>query len=305
MQQLKQPLVSVIIPCYNHEQFIQDCIKSIINQTYKNIELIIIDDGSKDSSVTKIQEMITLCEKRFTRFELRSRTNKGLSKTLNEAIKWSKGEYWTPCASDDFFHKNKVSAQVEFFLENRNCKFCITKSYVVSDVNEILSKQTECYNLGLDKKITFDDILTFKVHLPVSGMYNTHFIRNNIGYFDADLAAEDYDLNLKLFSQADVGIVPKKLYYYRSPAALGTNRVRMPMRVDVSESHLKTIKKYKNHPEYKNALVEWNFRRFIYYSAYKNTKLYSFKGMIKSYKKINNILYLKALFRLIFYWRKA
>lgn len=56
------PLVSIVIPCYNHENFVQECIQSVIDQTYQNIELIIIDDGSKDGSVEKIQEMILLAK---------------------------------------------------------------------------------------------------------------------------------------------------------------------------------------------------------------------------------------------------
>ena len=51
------PLVSIVIPCYNHENFVQDSIQSVIDQTYQKIELIIIDDGSKDGSVEKIKEM--------------------------------------------------------------------------------------------------------------------------------------------------------------------------------------------------------------------------------------------------------
>ena len=305
MQQVDEPRVSVIIPCYNHEQFIQQSIQSIIDQTYINIELIIIDDGSKDNSVMKIQEMIELCEERFTRFEFRSRANIGVSSTLNEGIEWCRGKYWTACSSDDFYHKDKVLSQVTYLSENKKCKFCVTESYVVNDLSKELIKETSTYNVNLRDNITFTDIFLFKVHLPVTGMYVKDFLQFDLGGFDSSLSAEDYDINLKIASRTNIGVIPERLYYYRSPTASGSDRVRLPMKVDVSESHLRTIKKYKGHPQYQEALTEWNFRRFIYYSSYSQTKIYAFKGMIKSYRKINNILYLKALFRLIFYWRKA
>ncbi|EPK1752121.1 glycosyltransferase family 2 protein, partial [Acinetobacter baumannii] len=100
MSEIKTPLVSIVIPCYNHVDYVQDCIQSIIDQTYQNIELIIIDDGSKDESVLKINEMLKKCENRFSRFEFRHRPNKGLSATLNEALEWCQGEYFATLASD-------------------------------------------------------------------------------------------------------------------------------------------------------------------------------------------------------------
>ncbi|MGQ0439007.1 glycosyltransferase family 2 protein, partial [Bacillus sp. B-TM1] len=86
-----QPLVSVIIPCYNHRQYILNSIKSVINQTYKSIELIVIDDGSKDGSFEEIKKIESECQERFIRFECYTRENKGLSATLNEAIQWCQG----------------------------------------------------------------------------------------------------------------------------------------------------------------------------------------------------------------------
>lgn len=112
-----QPLVSVVIPCYNHEKFVQDCIQSVIDQTYKNIELIIIDDGSSDGSVEKIEEMLDQCIQRFYRFEFRSRPNLGLSPTLNEALKWCQGVYLSPIASDDQMLSDKIRLQVVFFIK--------------------------------------------------------------------------------------------------------------------------------------------------------------------------------------------
>ena len=296
------PLVSVVIPCYNHENFVQDSIQSVIDQTYENIELIIIDDGSKDRSVEKIKEMKDLCEQRFTRFEFRSRPNKGLSATLNEAIQWSKGDYWSTCSSDDFYHNKKIEKQVAL-MRNNDIALCVSKSYVVDDLNEILMEQTKLYNKGLDKKITFNNVFTFKVHLPVSGLYDLKIIRDELNGFDENITAEDYDLYLRLLENHNVKILNDKLYYYRSPAALGGNRNRPGMRLDVSNSHKLTIEKFKHHELYKEAISYWNYRRFIYFSSYIQTKKYALEGGIKSINRFN-FYYFKAVIRILLYWKK-
>ena len=118
----QQPLVSIVIPCYNHAQFVQETVQSVIDQDYENIELIIIDDGSKDNSVEVIQEMIPACEERFVRFEFRYRPNKGLCATLNEALEWCEGEYFSPTASDDILKQNKISTQLAIMLSKKEQK---------------------------------------------------------------------------------------------------------------------------------------------------------------------------------------
>lgn len=132
-----------MIPCYNHEQFVQDSIQSVIDQTYLNIELIIIDDGSKDSSVDKIQQMIPACEQRFTRFEFRSRPNKGLSATLNEALTWCKGAYYCAIASDDMMISYRIQKQVNYLEleENKGFYACSGSQVRINDSNEVLEKK--------------------------------------------------------------------------------------------------------------------------------------------------------------------
>lgn len=117
---MSKPLVSVVIPCYNHERYVQDCILSVINQSYTNIEVIIIDDGSNDSSVIKIKEMVERCEDRFVNFEFRHRPNVGLSSTLNEALEWCKGDYFCTLASDDQILEDKISYQVDYLNNHSN-----------------------------------------------------------------------------------------------------------------------------------------------------------------------------------------
>jgi len=106
---MKKPLVTVCIPVYNHEKYVAESIQSVIDQDYENIELIIINDGSKDNSDNIINQYLDKCKDRFVRFEYRDRENKGLSATLNESLEWAKGKYYSPIASDDVLLKNKIS----------------------------------------------------------------------------------------------------------------------------------------------------------------------------------------------------
>ena len=109
----KLPLVSVCIPAYNHQKYVLESLQSVIVQDYKNIELIIINDGSKDKTDEVIKSYEQQCRERFVRFEYRNRENRGISTTLNEMVDWSKGKYFTVIASDDVMLPFKISLLVE------------------------------------------------------------------------------------------------------------------------------------------------------------------------------------------------
>ena len=134
-----EPLVSVIIPAYNHENYVQETISSIINQTYQNIELIIIDDGSKDSTWQKILELKDKCEKRFSNVIFQTQKNEGTRKTLNKLLSLTKGEYIYLIASDDLAKPNAIELQANFLLNNKEY------GLVVGDNEIIDEKSTICY----------------------------------------------------------------------------------------------------------------------------------------------------------------
>lgn len=93
--------VSVVIPVYNSEKYMEKCLESILNQTLKEIEIIVINDGSKDNSLKKIEKY-----EKDNRIKIISRENKGLTKTRNEGINISTGEYIYHLDSDDYLEKN-------------------------------------------------------------------------------------------------------------------------------------------------------------------------------------------------------
>lgn len=229
-------LVSVIIPAYNHEKYVQETIESIINQTYQNLELIIIDDGSKDSTWQKIQEMKQRCEHRFSRVIFETKQNEGTCKTLNRLINLSSGEYIYLIASDDIAKDYAIEKEVEFLSNNKDY------ALVVGD-NEIIDGEgnrcywDENYNNIYDKSkakyLTFGDKLKtgrdFDFTSEEFGMYHTlyngnyipngYLIRKSIfektGLFTTNAPLEDYWLMLQISKYAKMKYLDEILFSYR------------------------------------------------------------------------------------------
>ena len=86
------PLVSVLIPCYNHSEYVVECLNSVVKNDYGNTEIVIIDDGSNDNSANKIEEWINN-NKSAVKTKFLTRANKGLAKTLNELLTLSTGDF--------------------------------------------------------------------------------------------------------------------------------------------------------------------------------------------------------------------
>lgn len=111
------PLVSVIIPVYNHEKYISEAIESVLNQTFKDIELIIIDDASNDSS----KEIIQLFEKKSVKIKsFFHKKNMGIAKTVNECIEIARGKYISHFSSDDVWFKEKLEKQLEILRKDED-----------------------------------------------------------------------------------------------------------------------------------------------------------------------------------------
>ena len=106
---MNEPLISVIVPVYNVEKYLPQCLDSIKNQTYTNLEIILVDDGSTDSSES-------ICEdyaKSDSRIKLYHKENGGLSDARNYGIERASGQYFTFIDSDDYITKDYVSYLLE------------------------------------------------------------------------------------------------------------------------------------------------------------------------------------------------
>ena len=204
------PLVSVVIPCFNHESFVKDSIQSVIDQSYENIELIIIDDGSDDDSVQIIEDISKQCKKRFVRFEFRHRPNKGVSATLNEALEWCQGKYFSALASDDQILPNKTEVQVEYLEKNNDVQAVMSSVKWINSDNEIISERKSSY-----REYDFEDIFLSKQSLYACTQISRLESVKSVGGYKVGCVIEDWYMWLKLSELGRIVSLEDTLVNYR------------------------------------------------------------------------------------------
>lgn len=109
-------LISVIIPSFNHKRYVIQSITSVLDQTWRDLDLIVIDDGSTDGSADLIEQI----KRERGGFRFVRRENRGLIKTLNQGLQMAKGKYVCELASDDYFPPDSIERRIKFFLEHEN-----------------------------------------------------------------------------------------------------------------------------------------------------------------------------------------
>ena len=119
-----QNLISVIVPVYNVEDYLEECINSILSQTYTNLEILIVDDGSTDNSLAILQQF----SQRDSRITIFTKENGGLSSARNCAIDEAKGEYFTFIDSDDYIEENYIEYLMKSLIDNE-ADISIVNSY--------------------------------------------------------------------------------------------------------------------------------------------------------------------------------
>lgn len=158
---MNNSLVSVIVPIYNSEKYITDCIKSIINQTYHNLEIILIDDGSTDSCPHIIDEFA----KKDTRIKIIHQINMGQSLSRIKGIHLSKGNYIICIDSDDYIELNMIEILLSYAID-KNADIVIS-GYKLIENNNIFIKHNNIKS-GLYKN---EDLLYLKENLFYTGTF--------------------------------------------------------------------------------------------------------------------------------------
>lgn len=213
MDNSRYPLVTVIVPAYNHEDYVVECVQSILEQDYPNMDVIVINDGSTDSTDLRIRGWM---EKNGKDFRYVSKQNEGLIRTLNLGLKMSKGEYFCECASDDALLPGSIRKRVEYLLANPALDCVFADGYIIEG-----GAKTE--KRLFDGKIGFrsaehfiGDLLKGRARIFfASGMIKRSVI-DAFGAFDEDFRYyEDRLLKYQIALKPEVGYLDEPVMYYR------------------------------------------------------------------------------------------
>ncbi len=214
-----KPLVSIIILAYNHEKYIGDCLESFIAQSYKNLEMMIIDDCSEDKTYSIIESYKEKMEAVFNSVKIqRNMQNLGAVKSLNSMLKIAQGVYVKYFDGDDMILENSLEIMVDTLQKNSqiamvhgNVCFCSQdehyplKNYKINTEKKQTDDRVDC---------NFQTLLEYDYILSPTVLFRNEIIKK-IGVFDEKIVAADWDYWLRIAHDNKFKYIPEELVAYR------------------------------------------------------------------------------------------
>lgn len=183
------PLVSIVIPVYNGSDFLGEAIESAINQTYENIEVLVINDGSNDNNATE-----KICKSFGEKIRYFYKENGGVATALNLGIKKSTGKYFSWLSHDDIYKPHKIESQIAVIKKNPNVKIVCSDFEILNQETQRTeprqSKQAEVFKNGRDILDNWLDFCTFLIEIDCF---------KKVGLFDEKLKTiQDLEMQMRL-----------------------------------------------------------------------------------------------------------
>ena len=219
----RENLISVIIPCYNHEKYVAKAIESIAGQTYAPIEVLLLDDGSSDGSLEAALAAISRWPGRFVRVFAERQPNAGVSRTLNRLVGLARGAFIVPLASDDALLPHALAHRVAALEKSPHALALFTDSQVMDTDGNAMpgSAMQRLYGVNPARFVRTQDMtatLMLYWGVPGSGL----MLRNcafdpleGVGLFDEQLRAEDFDFYLRLAARGALAFSSERTALYR------------------------------------------------------------------------------------------
>jgi len=282
-------LISIIVPVYKVEKYLNRCINSIINQTYKNIEIILIDDGSPD----RCGEICEEYSNKDNRITVVHKKNGGLSDARNIGMEIAKGNYITFIDSDDWVHEEYIERLYKLLKENNSdisiCNFIRTsKEYIQDDTSKVI-----LYEFSNTEAL---EQLTGKYYIQMVVAWGKLYKRelfNGIKFPYGKLHEDEFTTYKVLFKSDKIVFTTETLYYYwqREDSITGVG-FNIKGRMDVIEAYRERIEFFTKYGLNEMSNNTYKSLFFIYLSVYsKLDEVNSFIDKNKFYKEFIEFRY--------------
>lgn len=271
---MNKPLVSIVIPVYNGSDFLAEAIDSALAQTYQEIEVLVINDGSKDGGKT---EKIALSYQDKIRYF--SKPNGGVASALNYGISQMKGDYFSWLSHDDLYREDKVSKEMELLIESKKMN-----AIVISDFTSLINETGATKDTVLNQVIK-ENLITESVITVLLGMVHgcTLLIPKmkfyEIGMFDESLkTTQDYELWFRLFNKSELLYANESLVICRKHENQGSRTIP-EYSAERHDLHIGFVDKLEVHSMEKMFGSEYN-------GLYQMSRYFSKSGLIKAKKEM-------------------
>ncbi len=210
---MRLPKVSIIVPVYNATTYLSKCLEQLVNQTYKNIEIICIDDGSKDHSHTIVERYIEI----DNRITLIRQKNRGVAATRNVGLQVASGDYMMSCDSDDYFQLDAVELCVKALYSYGYCDAVLFNSTLFTQYGwSFVGIEGEAYNSIPSRIVGEKSNFLSGFGNVCFGMFSLNFIRENKLSFREGHIYEDWEFVAHFLSKANnIYWLNARLYNYR------------------------------------------------------------------------------------------
>ena len=209
-------MVTIAIPSYNHSAYVSEALRSLFNQTFRDFEIIIIDDGSDDGSPDVIRRTIQENPGLDLTFEVQK--NMGLSATLNKALTMARGEFFAFLPSDDYYHPEKLARQVQVFQNHPSLAVCYTWQNIVDASSNPTTDRNilDWFDLNYVSSYSFFPHLLERNFLAApSALARTGLLLDKGGFDESLIYLQDHDMWLRLLAGHEGLIIHERLLFYR------------------------------------------------------------------------------------------
>jgi len=232
------PKVSIIIPVYNTEQYLRQCLASVLAQTFTDLEVIAVDDGSEDHSWEILKEF----SKIDSRLKIyRNLQNRGVSYTLNQAISHCNSRIIARMDSDDLMVCDRIAKQYDYLQQHPKCIVLGGQVSYINEQGQIVGGS--CFPLA-DKKIKAN-FFSFQAIADPTVIFNLQNLPRELLYFDQNLVvAEGLDLYFRLFKYGSFANLLDTLVLFRQREGSLTKDLKLTFKT-ISEVRTRAIKEYR------------------------------------------------------------